>query len=97
MYGWVSVKILCCEFHQGGGGHTPVDSSVVVVTVEELDLLEGLLAGVVAGQVRVHTQEEIEGRRTCAGFGGGNARGQKVKVFSCFFPHPLTRPADFTH
>lgn len=42
------------------GSHSPVDALVVVAPIEELDLLEGLLAGVVAGQVRVHSQEEIE-------------------------------------
>ena len=43
-------------------GVSPVDPPVVVVSVEELDLLEGLLAGVVTGQVWMHAQEEVEGR-----------------------------------
>lgn len=42
------------------GGLSPVDASVVVVSVEELDLLERLLAGVVTGQVRVHTEEQVQ-------------------------------------
>ena len=42
------------------GGFLPVDASVVVVTIEELDLLKGLLAGVVAGQVRVHAKKQVE-------------------------------------
>ena len=41
-------------------GHSPVDPPVVVVSVKELDLLEGLLAGVVTGQVWMHTQEQVE-------------------------------------
>lgn len=42
------------------GGLLPVDASVVVVSVEELDLLERLLARVVTGQVRVHTEEQVQ-------------------------------------
>lgn len=42
------------------GGLLPVNASVVVVAVEELDLLKGLLAGVVTGQVRVHTKKQVE-------------------------------------
>lgn len=46
-------------------GLLPVDASVVVVAVEELDLLEGLLAGVVTGQVGVHAEEQVERCRSC--------------------------------
>lgn len=42
---------------------------MVVVSIEELDLLKGLLVGVVAGQVRVHAQKQIEGCRTWEGEG----------------------------
>lgn len=42
----------------------PVDASVVVVPIEELDLLKGLLAGVVTGQVWVHAEKQVESRRT---------------------------------
>lgn len=38
----------------------PVNASVVVVPIEELDLLKGLLAGVVTGQVRVHAKKQVE-------------------------------------
>ena len=42
-------------------GFLPVDASVVVVSIEELDLLKGLLAGVVTGQVGVHAKKQVEG------------------------------------
>lgn len=42
----------------------PINASVVVVAIEELDLLKSLLTGVVAGQVRVHAKEQVE--RRCA-------------------------------
>lgn len=41
----------------------PVDASVVVMPVEELDLLKGLLAGVITGQIRVHAKKQVECRR----------------------------------
>lgn len=41
-------------------GKLPVNASVVVVPIEELDLLKGLLAGVVTGQVRVHAKEQVQ-------------------------------------
>lgn len=47
------------------GGFLPVDAPVVVVPVEELDLLERLLAGVVTGQVRVHAEKQIQCCCTC--------------------------------
>lgn len=43
-------------------GHLPVDAFVIVVTIKKLDLLKGLGAGVVAAEVRVHAQEQVEGR-----------------------------------
>lgn len=46
---------------------SPVDASVVVVAIEELDLLKGLLAGVVTGQVWVHAKKQVECRRTWEG------------------------------
>lgn len=45
--------------------HSPVDAFVIVVAVKKLDLLKGLGAGVVAAEVRVHAQEQIEGRGAC--------------------------------
>lgn len=41
-------------------GFLPVNASVVVVAIEELDLLKGLLAGVVTGQIRVHAKKQVE-------------------------------------
>ena len=41
-------------------GFLPVDASVVVVPIEELDLLKGLLTGVVTGQIRVHAKKQVE-------------------------------------
>ena len=38
---------------------------MIVVAVKKLDLLKGLGAGVVAAEVRVHAQEQIEGRGAC--------------------------------
>lgn len=38
----------------------PVNASVVVVPIEELDLLKGLLAWIVTGQVRVHAKKQVE-------------------------------------
>lgn len=35
---------------------------MIVVTIKKLDLLKGLGAGVVAAEVRVHAQEQVEGR-----------------------------------
>ena len=52
-----------CGTRRGGGlceGRSPVDPPVVVVSVKELDLLKGLLAGVVTGQVWMHAQEQVE-------------------------------------
>lgn len=45
--------------------HSPVNAFVIVVAVKKLDLLEGLRAGVVAAQVWVHAQEQIEGCGAC--------------------------------
>ena len=42
--------------------HSPVDAFVIVVAVKKLDLLKGLGAGVVAAEVGVHAQEQVEGR-----------------------------------
>lgn len=42
--------------------HSPVNAFVIVVAVKKLDLLKGLGAGVVAAEVGVHAQEQIEGR-----------------------------------
>lgn len=39
---------------------SPVYSSVVVVAIEELDLLKCLFAGIVADEVRVQAQEQIQ-------------------------------------
>lgn len=44
----------------------PVDPFVVVVGVEELDLLVRLWTGEIAGDGRMHEQEEIEG---CSSWG----------------------------
>lgn len=33
------------------------------MAIEELDLLKGLLAGVVTGQIWVHAKEQVERRR----------------------------------
>lgn len=46
----------------GDRGHLPVDAFVIVVAIKKLDLLKGLGAGVVAAEVRVHAQEQVEGR-----------------------------------
>ncbi len=48
-------------------GFLPVNAPVVVVPIEELDLLKGLLAGVVTGQVRVHAEKQVEGCRPWEG------------------------------
>lgn len=45
-------------------GLLPVNASVVVVAIEELDLFKRLLAGVVTGQVRVHAKKQVE--RCCS-------------------------------
>lgn len=42
-------------------GHLPVDAFVIVVAIKKLDLLKGLGAGIVAAEVRVHAQEQVEG------------------------------------
>lgn len=46
---------------RGTGAVSPVYSSVVVVPIKELDLLKGLFAGIVADEVRVQAQEQIQG------------------------------------
>lgn len=64
-------------------GVLPVDASVVVVPIEELDLLKGLLAGVVTGQVRVHAKEQVERRRPWEAKESGvdkTKRGRKEQV-----------------
>ena len=45
--------------------HSPVNAFVIVVAIKKLDLLKGLRAGVVAAEVGVHAQEQIEGRGAC--------------------------------
>lgn len=40
--------------------NTPVNSLVIITAIEELDLLKGLLAGIITGQVRMHSQKQIE-------------------------------------
>lgn len=42
---------------------------MIVVAIKKLDLLKGLGAGVVAAEVRVHAQEQVESR-------GAYERGQ---------------------
>ena len=56
------------------GGFLPVDASVVVVPIEELDLLKRLLAGVITGQVRVHAEKQVERRRPWKGRDGSEKR-----------------------
>lgn len=50
--------------------HLPVDAFVVVVAVEKLDLLKGLRAGVVAAEIGVQAQEQVEGGGACGREGG---------------------------
>lgn len=58
----------------GTEGHLPVDAFVIVVAIKKLDLLKGLGAGVVAAEVRVHAQEQVEG---CGAYErGGQMRPQ---------------------
>lgn len=56
-------------------GRLPVNASVVVVPIEELDLLKGLLAGVVTGQVRVHAKKQVQRSRPWEG--NNRTRGGK--------------------
>lgn len=44
--------------------NTPVNALVIITTVEELDLLKGLLAGIITGQIRMHSQKQIERGRS---------------------------------
>lgn len=61
-------------------GFLPVNASVVVVPVEELDLLKGLLAGVVTGQVRVHAKKQVERSRPWEGKErSGGDKTKKIK------------------
>lgn len=58
----------------GTEGHLPVDAFVIVVAIKKLDLLKGLGAGVVAAEVGVHAQEQVEG---CGAYEtGGQLRPQ---------------------
>ena len=54
----------------------PVNASVVVVPIEELDLLKGLLAWIVTGQVRVHAKKQVE---SCRPWEAGKSRVEKMK------------------
>lgn len=56
------------------GGFLPVDASVVVVPIEELDLLKRLLAGVITGQVGVHAEKQVERCRPWEGRDGSEKR-----------------------
>lgn len=80
----------------GTEGHLPVDAFVIVVAVKKLDLLEGLGAGVVAAEVRVHAQEQVEGRGAYER--GGQLRPQpnpqqqdNNRLWACL-PYSLGRP-----
>lgn len=44
--------------------NAPVNALVIITTVEELDLLKGLLAGIITRQIRMHSQKQIE--RCCS-------------------------------
>lgn len=59
----------------GTEGHLPVDAFVIVVAIKKLDLLKGLRTGVVAAEVRVHAQEQVEGR-------GAYERGGQLRLQS---------------
>lgn len=48
----------------------PVYASVVVVSIEELDLFKSLLTGIVTGQIRMHAKKQVQCCRPCDHYRG---------------------------